>query len=82
MQKYCGKKTVELAVVLAVLQFHKGAGALADGVDSLGGSPGMSLMTVASTIVVMRLRFASRAAQTQTKTIRKRKAMEKIKQNT
>ena len=36
--KYCGKKTTEIAVALAVMQYNKGAGALADAVSSLGVS--------------------------------------------
>ena len=64
-EKYYGKKTAKIAVALVVLQFHKGAGALAAVVDSLGASPGTTLLTVASTIDA---------------TNRKRKAMEKIKQ--
>ena len=32
--KYCGKKTIEIAVALVVLQFNKGASALADAVTS------------------------------------------------
>ena len=79
-EKYYGKKTAEIAVVLVVLRFHKGAGALAAVVNGLGVSPGTTLMTVASTIDAMRLRFASHAAQTETKSTRTRKAMEKIKQ--
>ena len=70
--KYCGKKTIEIAAALAVLQFNKGASALADAVVSLGASPGISLTTVASTIDSQRLRYAKISAKTESKTTRKR----------
>ena len=77
--KYCGKRTIEMAVALAVLQFNKGASALADAVVSLGASPGISLTTVASTIDSERLRFAKISAKTESKTTRKRAVLEKMR---
>ena len=77
--KYCGKKTIEIAAALAVLQFNKGASALADAVVSLGASPGISLTTVASTIDSQRLRYAKISAKTESKTTRKRAVLEKMR---
>ena len=77
--KYCGKKSIEMAVALAVLQFNKGASALSDAVVSLGASPGISLTTVASSIDSERLRFAKIAAKTESKTTRKRGVLEKMR---
>ena len=77
--KYCGKKTIEIAVALAVLQFNKGASALADAVVSLGASPGISLTTVASTIDSQRLRYAKISAKTESKTTCKRGVLEKMR---
>ena len=66
-------------MALAVLQFNKGASALADAVVSLGASPGISLTTVASTIDSERLRFAKISAKTESKTTRKRAVLEKMR---
>ena len=77
--KYCGKKSIEMAVALAVLQFNKGASALSDAVVSLGASPGITLTMVASSIDSERLRFAKISAKTESKTTRKRGVLEKMR---
>ena len=76
--KYCGKKTAEVAVALAVMQYNKGATALVDAVDSLGVSPGPEVVRVASRINVVRVRKADQATRQASKTSRKRKALEKL----
>ena len=76
--KYCGKKTAEMAVALAVMQYNKGATALVDAVDSLGVSPGSEVVRVASRINVVRVRKADHATRQASKTSRKRKALEKL----
>ena len=79
--KYCGKKTTEIAVALAVMSYNKGAGALSDAVSSLGVSPGKTLLHVAAQLDAIRLRFADKAALAETKTSRKRRAMQKLQHN-
>ena len=76
--KYCGKKTAEMAVALAVMQYNKGATALVDAVDSLGVSPGSEVVRVASRINVVRVRKADHATRQASKTSRERKALEKL----
>ena len=65
------KKTIEIAVSLAVMQYNKGAGALADAVSSLGVSPGKPLVVVAEKLDAIRIRVAEYAAKAETKTSRK-----------
>ena len=76
--KYCGKKTTEIAVALAVMSYNKGPGALSDAISSLGVSPGKTLLRVTAQLDALRLRVAEKAAQTATKTSRKRRAMQKL----
>ena len=56
--KYCGKKTTEIAVALAVMSYNKGAGALSDAISSLGVSPGKTLLRVTDQLDALRLRVA------------------------
>ena len=77
-EKYCGKKTTEIAVALAVMSYNKGAGALSDAISSLGVSPGKTLLRVTAQLDALRLRVADKVAQTATKTSRKRRAMQKL----
>ena len=72
------KKTIEIAVSLAVMQYNKGAGALADAVSSLGVSPGKPLVVVAEKLDAIRIRVAEDAAKAETKTSRKWRAMQKL----
>ena len=79
--KYCGKKTIEIAVALAVMQYNKGAGALVDAVSSLGVSPGKPLVIVGEKLDAIRIRKAEAATKSETKTSRKRRAMEKLRED-
>ena len=72
------KKTIEIAVSLAVMQYNKGAGALADAVSSLGVLPGKPLVVVAEKLDAIRIRVAEDAAKAETKTSRKLRAMQKL----
>ena len=72
------KKTIEIAVSLAVMQYNKGAGALADAVSSLGVLPGKPLVVVAEKLDAIRIRAAEDAAKAETKTSRKGRAMQKL----
>ena len=60
--KYCGKKTTEIVVALAVMSYNKGAGALSDAISSLGVSPGKTLLRVTAQLDALRLRVADKAA--------------------
>ena len=60
------------------MSYNKGAGALSDAISSLGVSPGKTLLRVTAQLDALRLRVAEKAAQTATKTSRKRRAMQKL----
>ena len=73
--KYCGKKTVDIAVAMAVMQFNKGADALLDAVDSLGLQAGIMLQNLASKLDARRIKDSDKASLQETKMSRKRKSL-------
>ncbi|KAI0232739.1 hypothetical protein LSAT2_016950 [Lamellibrachia satsuma] len=69
------------ASALAVMQYSKGAGTLTDAVSSLGVSPGKTLLRVTAQFDEIRLCVADKAAKIESKTSRKRRAMQKLHDN-
>lgn len=79
--KYCGRKTVETAAALAVMQYNKGGTGLADAVECLGVDAGTALGALTKKRDHVRLYQAERKSSQESKAQRKQRSILRLRRD-